>query len=95
MISFAMDTTSTSTTDCYRYYSSPTIGGPGFADASSIGSSIRLILGSLGPTVTARLRCLGREMKIININNREKKKGKERRNKIIDLFSLVCELEWG
>ena len=51
-MSFAMDTTSTATTDCYRYYSSPTIAGPGFADASSIGSSIRLILCSLGPTVT-------------------------------------------
>ena len=32
-------------------------------------------------------------MKIININNREKNKGKERRKKITDLFSLVCELE--
>ena len=43
----------------------------------------------------ARWRCLGREMKIININNREKKKGKEWRKKITDLFSLVCELGWG
>ena len=43
----------------------------------------------------ARWRCLGREMKIININNREKKKGKERRKKITDLFSVVCELKWG
>ena len=34
-------------------------------------------------------------MKIININNREKKKGKERGKKITDLFSLVCEPEWG
>ena len=33
-------------------------------------------------------------MKIININNCEKKKGKERRKRITDLFSLVCELEW-
>jgi hypothetical protein len=32
-------------------------------------------------------------MKIININNCEKKKGKERRKKIPDLFSLLCELE--
>jgi hypothetical protein len=30
-------------------------------------------------------------MKIININNREKKKGKERRKKITDLFYLVCD----
>jgi len=34
-------------------------------------------------------------MKIININNREKKKGKGRRKEITDLFPLVCELEWG
>ena len=34
-------------------------------------------------------------MKIININNREKKKRKKRRKKITDLFSVVCELEWG
>ena len=33
-------------------------------------------------------------MKIININNRKKKKGKERRKRITDLFALVCELEW-
>ena len=33
-------------------------------------------------------------MKIININNCEKKKGKERRKRITDLFPLVCELEW-
>ena len=31
-------------------------------------------------------------MKIININNREKKKRKERRKKITDLFSVVCEM---
>jgi hypothetical protein len=31
-------------------------------------------------------------MKIININNREKKEGKERRKKTTDLFSLVCEI---
>ena len=34
-------------------------------------------------------------MKIININNCEKKKRKERREKITDLFSVVCELKWG
>ena len=35
----------------------------------------------------------GREMKIININNREKKKGKGRRKENTDLFPLVCELD--
>ena len=34
-------------------------------------------------------------MKIININNCEKKKRKEKRKKITDLFSVVCELERG
>ena len=34
-------------------------------------------------------------MKIFNINNREKNKRKEKGKKITDLFSVVCELEWG
>ena len=33
-------------------------------------------------------------MKIININNRKKKEGKERSKRITDQFALVCELEW-